>query len=106
MMEQANLNYINELCGDDFDFKIKIISILKKELPEEIIVYNGCKKNINFRLMADSVHKLKHKISLLGLEKSYYIAGKFEENLKNNSTNLQSDFEGILKKMQEFVILL
>jgi predicted DNA binding CopG/RHH family protein len=105
-MEEANLNYINELSGDSLEFRAKLIAIIKKELPEEIATYYVCKKNINLRLMAESVHKLKHKISLLGLEKSYYIAEKFEENLKNNSTNLQSDFECILKIMQEFVTLL
>jgi hypothetical protein len=47
--------------------------------------------------MAQSVHKLKHKISILGLEKSY-LAEEYESNLKNNSTNLHSDFESILKK--------
>jgi hypothetical protein len=29
-MEQANLNYINELSGDNIDFKNKIIAILKE----------------------------------------------------------------------------
>ena len=49
------------------------------------------------------MHKLKHKISILGLEKSYYIAEEFEENLKENSSHLQSDFESILKRMQDFL---
>ena len=46
-------------------------------------------------MAAESVHKLKHKISILGLNKSYYIAEKFEDNLKDNSTELQSDFDAI-----------
>jgi hypothetical protein len=29
-MEQPNLNYINELSGDNLEFKNKIIGILKK----------------------------------------------------------------------------
>ena len=60
-------------------------------------------QNSNFLLAADSVHKLKHKVSILGLEKSYYLAETFEENLKNNSTQLQNDFEAILKAMHQFV---
>jgi hypothetical protein len=56
--------------------------------------------------MAQSVHKLKHKISILGLEKSCYLAEEYESNLKNNSTNLHSDFESILKNMQDFINLL
>jgi HPt (histidine-containing phosphotransfer) domain-containing protein len=102
-MEQPNLNYINELSGDNLEFRTKLIGILKKELPKEIIGYSGEMENTNFLEAAQSVHKLKHKISILGLEKSYYIAEEYESDLKNNSTNLAVDFENILKVMQEFV---
>ncbi|MFV8358006.1 Hpt domain-containing protein, partial [Flavobacterium sp. XS1P32] len=102
-MEQPNLNYINELSGDNLEFRTKLIGILKKELPKEIIGYSGEMENTNFLEAAQSVHKLKHKISILGLEKSYYIAEEYESDLKNNSTNLAVDFENILKIMQEFV---
>jgi hypothetical protein len=37
------------------------------------------KKSGNYLKRPQSVHKLKHKISILGLDKSYYL-GKFEEN--------------------------
>lgn len=102
-MEQPNLEYINQLAGDNQEFKSKIIAILKKELPEEIELYKNYISNTNYVLAAGSVHKLKHKISIFGLEKSYYIAEEFEENLKENSTHLQSDFESILKRMQDFL---
>ena len=102
-MEQPNLNYINELSGDNLEFRTKLIGILKKELPKEIIGYSGEMENTNFLEAAQSVHKLKHKISILGLEKSYYIAEEYEGNLKNNSTSLNADFENILNIMQEFV---
>lgn len=102
-MEQPNLEYINQLAVDNQEFKSKIIAILKKELPEEIELYKNYINNTNYVLAAGSVHKLKHKISILGLEKSYYIAEEFEENLKENSTHLQSDFESILKGMQDFL---
>lgn len=102
-MEQPNLKYIDELSGDNLEFKTKLIGILKKELPEEINGYSVEMGNANFSDAAQSVHKLKHKISILGLEKSYYIAEEYENNLKNNSTNLAVEFENILKSMQEFV---
>jgi hypothetical protein len=41
------------------------------------------KEKLNLQ-MAQSVHKLKHKISILGLEKSCYLAEEYESNLKNN----------------------
>jgi HPt (histidine-containing phosphotransfer) domain-containing protein len=102
-MEQPNLTYINDLSGDNLEFRAKLIGILKKELPEEINCYSEQMANTFFSEAAQSVHKLKHKISILGLEKSYYIAEEYESDLKNNSTNLAVDFENILKVMQEFV---
>lgn len=102
-MEQPNSEYINQLSGDNEEFKAKIIGILKKELPEEVAFYENQVQTKNYKLAAESVHKLKHKVSILGLEKSYYIAEEYEENLKANSTNLQFDFEKILKMMQDFV---
>jgi len=102
-MEQPNSEYINQLAGDNQEFKLKVISILKRELPEEIEWYQNTIGSNNYVHAAESVHKLKHKISILGLEKSYYIAEEFEENLKKQSTKLQSEFESILKVMQDFV---
>ena len=102
-MEKPNSNYINQLSGDNEEFKIKIIGILKRELPEEVGKYREQMQNKNYLLAAGSVHKLKHKISILGLEKSYYIAEQFEDNLKVNSTDLESDFDAIIKIMDDFV---
>jgi len=102
-MEQPNINYINQLSGDNLEFKAKMIAILKRELPEEVEIYQNQLLNKDLLEAAQCVHKLKHKISILGLEKSYYIAEQFEEHLKNKSTVLQSDFEAILKVMQQFV---
>lgn len=102
-MEQPNLNYIDQLSGDNVEFRTKMIGILKKELPEEIGVFRKDMAAENFSFAAQSVHKLKHKISILGLEKSYYIAEEFEDNLKDGSVELDADFETILKVMHEFV---
>lgn len=102
-MEQPNLNYINELSGDDAEFKQKMISIVKEELPLEIESYHYSIDSQNLVATAEMVHKLKHKISVLGLEKSYYIAEQFEDNLKQGSTELQIEFEKVLGLMQKFV---
>nr|WP_305069908.1 Hpt domain-containing protein [Flavobacterium covae] len=102
-MEQPNESYIKQLSGDNDVFRTKIISVIKQELPEEINTY---KENITakkFQQTASSVHKLKHKISVLGMEKSYYLAEEFEINLLKQSTDLQLEFEAILDAMQQFV---
>lgn len=102
-MEQVNSEYIDQLSGDNAEFRRKIIEILKRELPEEVGTYYSQIDNKNYLLAAGCVHKLKHKISILGLKKSYYIAEQFEDNLKDNSMVLKSDFDVIIKIMQDFV---
>jgi HPt (histidine-containing phosphotransfer) domain-containing protein len=102
-MEQPNTDYIDQLSGNHFDFRNKMISILKMELPEELNIYANHIKTSNFREAAAMVHKLKHKISILGLEHGYAVAEEYENQLKNNTTILQSDFEKIAQSMVEFV---
>jgi HPt (histidine-containing phosphotransfer) domain-containing protein len=101
-MEQPNLDYINQLSAGNDAFKLKMITIIKAELPLEIEAYQSNISQNNFKLAAECVHKLKHKISILGLEKSYYIAEQFEDNLKDNSFTLQENFEHVLSVMQDF----
>ena len=101
-MEEPNLNYINELAGDDNDFRAVLIGVIKNELPTEINEYEGNLAAHNFNAAADNVHKLKHKISVMGMEQSYYLAEKFENNLKERSTQLQAEFSQLLTAMQGF----
>ncbi len=102
-MENPNLNYIDQLSGDNDVFKQKIIGILQRELSKEVEEYFSNLKSGDLLQAVQMVHKLKHKISILGMEKSYYIASEFEENLKNNVLVLQDDFETILETMADFV---
>lgn len=102
-MEEPNESYIKQLSGDNAEFRAKIISVIKKELPEEITAYKEALNANQLQLAASCVHKLKHKISVLGMEKSYYIAEEFEINLLKQSTDLQVEFENILNSMQQFV---
>ena len=102
-MEQPNFSYINSLsCGDE-TFKLKLISIVKEELPKEISIYEENINLRNFKEAAENVHKLKHKISILGLETSYELAVNYEENLKLNSVVYKEEFEAILNEMTRFV---
>lgn len=102
-MEQANTLYIDQLSGDNTEFRKKLISILQRELPEEVQIYAQQMEEKKYQLAAESVHKLKHKVSMLGLEKSYYIAEQFEDNLKENTTDLKTEFDQIIQIMTEFV---
>jgi HPt (histidine-containing phosphotransfer) domain-containing protein len=95
-MEKPNLSYINSMSGEDKIFKQKLIDIIRVEFQQEKKIYLNNITYKNYKLTADIVHKLKHKISILGLEKSYEIAVAFENNLLEDNTTLQNEFESIL----------
>ena len=101
-MEEPNLNYINDLAGNDDAFRALLIGVIKKELPTEISEYKGNIAAQNLTAAANNVHKLKHKISVMGMKKSYYLAETFENNLKENSTQLEAEFAALLLAMQDF----
>ncbi|GAA4230889.1 Hpt domain-containing protein [Postechiella marina] len=102
-MEQPNLSYIESMSGGDKSFEKKIIDIVKKEFPEEVKTYRENSNSDNFKLMAENVHKLKHKISILGLEKSYDTATAFENDLFDGDISLKEEFESILNLMQNYL---
>jgi HPt (histidine-containing phosphotransfer) domain-containing protein len=102
-MEQPNKSYIHSLSGGDTAFEQKLIDIIKKEFPEEKEVYINNIADKKYKLAADNVHKLKHKISILGLEKSYETAVAFENNLLEGSIALKDEFESILTTMTNYL---
>jgi HPt (histidine-containing phosphotransfer) domain-containing protein len=102
-MEQPNLSYIESMSGGDKAFEQKLIAIIKGEFPEEKKVYFENSAAKNYKLTAENVHKLKHKISILGLEKSYEVAVAFENNLLDGSIILQDEFEAILANMTNYL---
>ena len=102
-MEHPNLTYINALSGGDDAFKSKLISIVKKEFPEEKAVYFKNFEAKNFKATAENVHKLKHKISILGLEESYKIAEDFEDRLKENNVSGYETFNAILQNITDYL---
>jgi hypothetical protein len=102
-MEQPNFSYIHSMSGGDKAFEEKLIGIIKAEFPEEKQVYFENITAENYKLTAENVHKLKHKISILGLEKSYDVAVNYENNLINGNTEGRIDFESILQNMTDFL---
>jgi HPt (histidine-containing phosphotransfer) domain-containing protein len=102
-MEQPNKSYIHSLSGGDTVFEQKLIDIIKNEFPDEKKVYFKNMAEKKYKLAADNVHKLKHKISILGLERSYETAVAFENNLLDGSIELKDKFESILTIMTNYL---
>ncbi|MEM7381208.1 MAG: Hpt domain-containing protein [Bacteroidota bacterium] len=103
MQEQPNLDYIEALAGGEEDFKKKFINILKEEFPEEKEEYlNNLKKDLP-REASLNVHKLKHKLSILGLSESYVLAVDHEEALREGSREYEGAFLKILENIERFL---
>lgn len=102
-MEKPNFSYINSLSGGDKEFEKQLLDVVKIEFPREKNLYSTMLSEKKLSEAGDVVHKIKHKISILGLEKSYDVANTFEDNLKDGNTALQDEFEGILNMITEFL---
>lgn len=102
-MEAPNFNYIDDLAGGDMEFKDKLLSLIKKELPGEIDLYVKTISEKDFKRSAEVVHKIKHKITILGLENTYTLAAKYEEELKEGNSGFHEEFYKILKNMTIFL---
>ncbi|MDX6746018.1 Hpt domain-containing protein [Polaribacter sp. PL03] len=102
-MEKPNLEYINQLARGDDSIKNELIDVIKTEFPEEKKDYYNSLEKKEFKKIEENVHKLKHKISILGLEKSYEIANEFEHNLRELSLDKQKDFDKILTAISDYI---
>ena len=105
-MELPNRSYIDSLCRGDKAFELKLTTVIKSEFPHEKEVYYKAFKKSNFKEIAEAVHKLKHKISILGLEKGYELAARYENEIHEEELSLSQEFEKVLDKMTEYLITL
>ncbi|WP_051583883.1 Hpt domain-containing protein [Dokdonia sp. PRO95] len=102
-MEKPNLNYIKELSGGDAGFEKKLIGVVQAELPQEIAEYEGNMKDSAFAKAAENVHKIKHKLGIVGLEKGYELAIAYEDELKEGKSTLKEEFDNILTAVIHFI---
>jgi len=96
-LEQPNFTYINSLSRGDKAFEAKLVAVIKAEFPIEKATYIKNIQEKNYKEAAENVHKLKHKISILGLD---------ENNLKENTSTLKEEFEKILQTITDYLIKL
>jgi hypothetical protein len=102
-MELPNLVFIKEIAGDDITFQNSILDIIKKEFPIET---EGFHKNFSekkYSAASKDVHKIMHKISLLGLKEGLETASNFEKQLNKGNTALYDEFVNILNKINVYL---
>ncbi|WP_299060860.1 Hpt domain-containing protein [uncultured Polaribacter sp.] len=102
-MEQPNLEYINQLARGNESIKNELIDVIKTEFPEEKQEYLESFQKQEYKKIEENVHRLKHKISILGLEKSYEIANKYEHNLRESSIEGAKEFDDILQVISAYI---
>ena len=103
MNEMPNLIYIRKVAKGDHSFTRNLIAVIKRELSGDAAAYRLHLKNQSFRQSSDYVHKLCHKIRILGLEKGHKIAEEYRADLLENNLKLKSEFENILTSMLLFI---
>jgi len=103
MKEIPNLNYLSQFSRGDKSFEERMMGIVKSEFRTEKEVYYSNFQQKNYKLAAENVHKIKHKISILGLEKSYEIATNHENSLREGHIALASDFDEILQTISDYL---
>jgi hypothetical protein len=102
-MEHPNIDYVNKLSRGDEAVRKMLIDVIKSEFPEEKKEYFKSLNNKDFKKIEENVHKLKHKISILGLEKSYELAIVYEHNLRGKSIVGSKGFEKTLTTITNFI---
>ncbi|KZS42869.1 hypothetical protein AWE51_15995 [Aquimarina aggregata] len=103
MTEAPNLAYIKELASGSEEFENKIITILKREFYEEKTQFSDNYSLKAFIKASENVHKLKHKIGMLGFDDGYQTTADFENGLKKNNLSLYPKFILILDTIEDFL---
>lgn len=104
--DTLNIDYLEAIANGDVEFLHSLIAIIKAEFPEERKQFEAHFEAQSYALAAESVHKIKHKINMFGLQKGYQVAQQFESDLKHDETNLYQSFEAVLDTLENFIISL
>ncbi|WP_420401998.1 Hpt domain-containing protein [Flagellimonas sp.] len=104
MSEIPNLDYIKEISGGNEDFEKKFLNIIQTEFPKEKQDYFSFLESDDLEESAKVVHKIKHKLGILGLTGGYKLAVQYEEDLKDGNTNLKNQFHEILESVEGFIL--
>lgn len=103
ILEKPNLDVIEELSFGDADVKQELIAIIKEEFPIEYALYLELLEKKEYIKLKEIVHKLKNKISTLGMSESYALANKFEHNILDKDLGLADQFNTILERINLFI---
>ena len=102
MHTPPNLTYIKSLADGDSNFENELIALIKEEFTLEVKQYYLLLEKKDFTALAACVHKLKHKIGVLGLTEGYHLARAYERAITAKKTTHKEEFDRILKSLSQF----
>lgn len=100
--EQPNLSMIQEISSDQ-DFQKSILQTIRKEFLEEVKLFEDNFTSQQYENAAIHVHKIKHKVALLGLKQGEQLTDEFEKQLKKGKTQLHKQFLEVLQKIHVYL---
>ena len=102
-MQEPSLEYINDLADGDQSFVLEITTLLKSEFPKDLKLFYKRLEENDLKGVASSIHKIKYKFGLFGLEEDVIIASRFENEVVKESKELFIKFEEILLKINQYL---
>ena len=102
-MEEPNLAYIKKIAKGSVSFEKDILNIVNEELEGEIESYYSYFEAGDLKKAKIYVHRIKHKMMILGLEKSYEITNNYENDLRESNFTHQKYFESMLPIMINYL---
>lgn len=97
------MNYLANLADGDEAFQKTFTGILKSEFTADVAAYECAISGHDYESARQAVHKLKHKIGLLGMVKSYSQAQGFEDQLRAGNDQLKDWFGALLIQLQGYL---
>ena len=94
-----NTEYIDKLANEDQAFRNKLIGLIRQEWPQEVAEYQEQVAAQNWEKAGAAVHKIKHKISIFGLEEGYRIARQLEYQYKDGIDAPREHFDQVVEKI-------
>lgn len=98
-----SLAYLHELAPNDEGFRKRLLHVLVTEFPAEFDSYRNAVEGQQWEKAVHFMHKLKHKIGILGMPELHALAEQHEDNLENGSSPLHGDVMEGLRIIDEFL---
>ncbi len=96
-----NLDYLDDISGDDASFKSELINIFLQQVPEFIRNFYNFYKNNDFKNLAKEAHTAKSSVLIFNMEKTGKDLKKIQLLAENGNKNkifpLILQFENDLK---------